>query len=171
MAGIRDLLPYIPPILIANLAITNPATTLSEARILGSTDPTYGTFNNGWAPRLDGRPFVIIDADEGKYAYPESNREWVTYRVTLFLAIDHADTATTQNYDDLALAWADALSDLIPAHWRLDNAALLVPFAADIRWVVDVWRKRINRTIIDVPYYGIEMDTSLTLVRPLTYAL
>lgn len=168
--GLRSVLPLIPPVLLAQLSIDTPTTSLAECRIDGSTDATYGTV--GWTPRLDGQPFAIltwqITNDD------ETQETWhvhALWDVELFIAIAHAsDPIALQNFNDLALAWDDASRLVIAKNRRLSPSAdNLFPTQGDLRW----WRLKgtpvPSRSIYGTPYMGVSVLTRLEAAITVQY--
>lgn len=169
MAGVRDLIAAIPPILVAQLSITNPTKALSTCRINGSNDPTYGTI--GWTPPLDGSAFAVIKTQGISTANTETNRMWVTYQVPIFLAVAHADTtAVIENYNDEALGWLESFIQVVASNRRLLPIGTSVsPVAGDTQWALIRGGIREKHQIFDVPYYGVELDTTIRIVYAVNY--
>jgi len=170
MAGLREILPLIPPILLSQLAITSPTTSLAECRIMGSTDPLYGTV--GWTPRLDGKPFCVLswqqDTDD------DSQETWyihATWDLELFIAIAHAvDPAVLEDYNDRALAWSDASRLIIAQNRRLSPSAdNLFPTAGDVRWNRIGAKAVAQRALLGTPFSGVSIMTKLELSIQVQY--
>lgn len=168
--GLREVLPLIPPVLLAQLSITNPTTALAECRILGSNDATYGTV--GWVPRLDGKPFAVLswsaDSDD------ETQETWyvhATWQVEIFLAIAHAsDPSLVANFNDLALAWSDASRYVIASNRRLSPSAdALYPQAGDLRWRRTGAKNVPSRALLGTPFAGVSIMTELELTVRVQY--
>lgn len=133
--GLNSILPLIPPVLTGQLAITTPvALSLPTCRIYNDTDATIGTV--GWVPPVDGSPWAVVEPLKSTDKVIEPRRKWVITPIDIFLGIDHADTpASTQNYAAIAYAWIDAMTQVVPANYRLNPGALtLDPSIANIRW-------------------------------------
>ena len=171
MAGFIDLLPAIPPILLAQWSVTSPvAQTLGDARILGSADATYGTI--GWVPRTDGVPFAILRTykvkdDDSLIA----NRIWSEYNMEIFLAVEHADTATADGpYQLLALAWGEKLRQVVASNRRIYPAsASLYPQAGDVRWTMKGWSQVERHIVLGIPYFGALCQTCIYLDNAVSY--
>lgn len=177
MAGIRDLLPLLPPVLltasITNTSNSNPQ--LSTVRILGSDDPTYGTASD-WTPPLDAGslPFGIIQwlgtTDDME---KEANRVHVTAHLELFIAIAHTDTPdAVVNYIDLELAWDDEMRKLIASKSKLsaESQGVLDPSqAGDIWWIKESATPVNSHSILGTTYAGIQIPMSLWVVIPVNY--
>lgn len=168
MAGERELVAFIPPILLAEAAISQysggggATVTLSDARIEGSADPTYGTI--GWAPPTDGGPFCLLTSGATKESQYETGRVRSVTALRLFIAIDVALVpAPGLSLNDQAVAWRDALRLLIPRHRRLspqaDNAW---PTAGDVRWEMTGSAIKEREDILGIAYYGVEIQTALS---------
>lgn len=170
MGGLREVLPLIPPVLLAQWSIANPTTALAECRIMGSNDATYGTV--GWTPRLDGQPFCVIswadDTDD------ESQETWfvhATWKVELFLAVAHAsDPSLVENFNDLALAWSDASRLVIASNRRLSPSAdNLVQNVGDLRWRRTGATNVPSRALLGTPFAGVSIMTELQLTVAVQY--
>jgi hypothetical protein len=173
MAGIQNILTLVPPLLVGNLSITSPqALTLSQARILGSTDPIYGTAG-GWTTPTDGSPWALIVPGNNVERAPEPYRKWIDSQVDIFVGIDLADTpAVQQNYKLIALAWIDAVRQFIPKNWLLMPGALtLDPNLWDIRWEMldgqpqDAWGKK----YVGADWCGALIKTRIRFSTSVTY--
>lgn len=175
MSSIRDLIPALPPIILASfIAPTSPATPLAECRIMGSSDPTYGTASqsSGWVPRTDGRPFAVLSVtefedDETK----EPNRLWSTHCIEVFIAIDHSDTpGVAQNFNDLANAFIEAARQAIPANRLLYPYYLtLSNVPGDVIWYHKKGSIKPNYPIFGIPYYGVLIPTYIRGTIPVSY--
>jgi hypothetical protein len=134
MAGLREIMTLIPPVLVSQLSITTPPQSLATARILNSIDPTYGTV--GWVPPQDGNPFAVLELLSSKEKEYEANRIRAIGLVSIFFAIEHADTPTVAvDYHDRQLAWMDSVRQVVAANRRLASGSLtLYPQAGDVRW-------------------------------------
>jgi hypothetical protein len=153
MAGLREIVTLIPPVMVSQLSITNPTQSLASARILNSLDPSYGTI--GWAPPMDGNPFAVLELLSSKEKEHETNRVRAIGVVSIFLAIEHADTPTVYaDFHDRQLAWMDSLRQLVAANRRLAPSSLtLYPQAGDVRWqLTEV--KMIPQTAAPKPLLG-----------------
>jgi hypothetical protein len=119
-AGIQDVLSLFPQVMIGAFSITKPVSlTLPQMRIMGDTNPTYGTAG-GWTPPIDGSPWAIIMGVKTKESAPIPNEKLVKSNVDIFVAVDHSDTAAlAQNYNAIALAWIDAARQFFPQNRRL----------------------------------------------------
>jgi hypothetical protein len=169
--GYQDLVMTIPPILIAQCGITDPITsTLADARVYGSSDPTYGAI--GWPPRLDGKPFAFLNTtavrDDDMI---ETNRIWSTYTLMIFLAIEHADTASSlADYHLITLGFLEQLRQVVAANRRLmPQSNTLYPTAGDVRWVMKSGKILERHMLNGVPYYGIEALTTILIVNAVSY--
>lgn len=169
MAGVRDLLAAIPPILLAQTAITNPTKTLSDCRIYGSNDPLYGTI--GWTPPENQSPFSVIKIQGFTTANTETNRIWVTYQIPIFIAVQHSDTPfVLENYNDQALAWMESMLQVVSANRRLlPLGASVSPVAGDTQWLFLRGGIKESHQIFNIPYYGVECDTTLRIVYSVDY--
>lgn len=169
MAGIRDLLPSMAQLLASQYTITSPTTSLSDVRILGSTDATFGTV--GWVPELNGRPFAVIDPTGVSDATPEPNRVWATYHVSIFVGVEHADTpSVNENYNDLAMAWLDQARQVVASNRRiLPNSASLFPTAGDVRWEFRGGSVKPDYPVFGVRYYGVLLHTTVMLAILVNY--
>ncbi len=169
MAGLRDVWTAIPPILTAQLAITNPTTALATARLAGSTDATIGTV--GWLPPTDNSPFAVLTAEGSSEKTPEPNRVWATHDVRVFIGVAHVDTtSSSEDYNDVAVAWADAMRQVVAANRRIEPASLSgYPTSGDVRWDMVGWKLVPHRLILGVPYYGIDVLTHLLMVISVDY--
>lgn len=171
MAGYIDLINGIPPILLSQWSITTPLTqTLGDARIMGSNDPQYGAIN--YIPRLDGTPFAILETTQVKdNDTTESNRIWSTYELQIFLAVEHADTATAyQDFDLICLAWIESLRQTVAANRRLlPLTQTLYPTAGDAQWTMQSGKIIDRRIIFGVPYFGALCATSVRLINAVNY--
>lgn len=166
MPGERELIALLPPILltarIPSVIGGSTLMTLSDARIEGSADATYGTI--GWTPLESTPPFVFISsgkADEGQY---ETSRTRTKSNVHLFFAVAEANVPPVGiSPNDLAVAWRDAMRELIPQHRRLspeaDNAW---PDAGDVRWEMGGSDIKKSFDILGVAYYGVDITTILS---------
>lgn len=168
-SGLLDILPSIAPLLKTSWAITSPATSLGDVRIMGSNDATYGTV--GWPPRLDGVPFVILKPLQFKDdPTKETNRIWTTYDLSVTVAIEHADTpSTSANYYALALAWAESGRQLIAANRRIGSSLSLFPTAGDVQWWVESGRMEQREILLGTPYWCMQLMTRIKLVISVNY--
>lgn len=166
MAGERELLAFLPPILLtASIpAVSGGASTtaLTEARVAGSNDPTFGTI--GWTPPLDGSPFALISSGKARESQYETSRVRTQADVHLFIAVAEANVPpTTLSPNNLAVAWRDAIRQLIPQHRRLspeaDNAW---PTAGDVRWEMGGSEIKDRYDILGVAFYGVDITTVLS---------
>lgn len=169
MAGIRDLIAAIPPILETQLAITSPTKALSTCRIFGSNDATHGTI--GWTPPQDQSTFAVLKVQGFSTSTIETNRMWVTYQVPIFLAVAHSDTPfAIENYNDEALAWQEAAVQVIAANRRLlPIGASVSPVDGDTQFQLIRGGIREKHQIFDIPYYGVELDTTVRIVYAVNY--
>lgn len=171
MAGYRDLVLAIPPILLADLKISTPTTTLSDCRILGNDDPTYGTI--GWTPPViqSGSAFSIVRTLNGGASYPEPNRVWMLYQQEIFVAIAHADTPfVNENFNDQATQWIDQMVQVIPNNSRvLPVGQSVSPVSGDVWW--ELKRADINERhlIFNSWYYGVKFLATLRVVYSVNY--
>jgi hypothetical protein len=169
--GYQDLIMTIPPILISQCHITDPViSSLGDARVYGSDDPNYGAI--GYVPRLDGIPFAFINTvsvmDNDSV---ETNRIWSTYTMTIFIAIEHADTASNLgDYHLIAMGYIDQMRQVVAANRRLTpQSNTLYPTAGDVRWVMRSGRVIDRHVILGVPYYGVEITATLLLINAVNY--
>lgn len=169
MPGERELLAFLPPILLAGASIVNtpasgPATTLSlaEARIAGSSDPLYGTI--GWTPRLDNAPFAVISSGKTKESQYETGRVRTQADIHLFIAVAVAAVPSQGlSLNDQAVAWRDAMRALIPQHRRLSpQADNLWPTAGDVRWEMGGADIKDRYDVLGVAYWGVDITTMLS---------
>lgn len=171
MAGFIDLLPAIPPVLVAQLAVSSPvAQTLSTARILGHNDATYGTI--GWIPPTDGSVFAVLRTYKVKDDDSlEANRIWSEYSMEIFIGIEHSDTATSDGpYQLLALAWGENLRQVVAANRRIYPAsAVLYPQAGDVRWTMKSWSQVERHIVLGIPYFGALCQTCIYLDNAVNY--
>lgn len=169
MAGLRDLLAAIPPILTSQVAITNPNKSLTTCRIYGSNDPQYGTI--GWTPPATQDPFAVLKIQGFTTANTEANRLWVTYQIPIFIAVQHADTPfVLENYNDQALAWGESMMQVVSANRRLlPLGASVSPVAGDTQWLFLRGGVKEAHQVFNIPYYGIECDTTLRIVYAVNY--
>ena len=170
MSGVRDILPAMPPILLAGWSITNPTTALADCRIAESSDPTYGTIK--WIPRLDDKPFAILSAAERRYTYPHPNNRNIAAQVEIFLAIGHAEAPTAiYDYNDRYNAWLDALEEgAIDLSRRLLSVAQATTSIFDMRWDLDgPTRPEPHRVVNGEPYYGALIMTTVRYIKHATY--
>lgn len=168
--GLRAVLPLIPPVLLTQLWIDTPTTVLADCRILGSTDPTYGTV--GWTPRLDGKPFAILTWQQtGDDQTQETWHVHAMWAVELFIAIAHAtDPIALQNFNDLALAWDDASRLVIASNRRLSPSAdNLFPTQGDLRWWRTGGQPVPARVIYGTAYMGVSIATQLEAAITVDY--
>lgn len=169
MAGIRDLIAAIPPILEAQLAITSPTKALTTCRIWGSSDATHGSI--GWTPPEDNSAFAVLKVQGFTTANTETNRMWVTYQVPIFLAVAHSDTpALIENFNDEALAWQENMVQVVAANRRLLPIGTSVsPVDGDTQWMLIRGGIREKHQIFDIPFYGVELDTTVRVVYSVNY--
>jgi hypothetical protein len=167
MAGIADLLVLIPPVLLAQWSYNS--TTLSDARILDSTDPTYGAI--GWLPPTNGSPFTIIELAQTKETTPEPNRVLVAAQINIFLALDDAETpAVTTNFEPNLAGWFDSLRQVIAANRRLGTASYVdFPTSGDVRWEFHGGKKQDAKPLLGGAWFGAEFATTLTARVSVTY--
>lgn len=172
--GMREMLPNLAT-LVNGLTVTSQANgagttvALSTTRILGSNDPTFGTV--GWAPPLDGRPFCVVKAEGVSNMEPEPNRTWGVYNVGFCIAIEHADTpAVKENYNDLALAWMDAMQYLVAAHRSgSPYAYTLWPTGGDFQWLYKGASIQPRYRLFGIDYYAVEVHTTCRIVLTTTF--
>lgn len=168
--ALRELVAAIPPVLVAQWAISTPTTALAECRIIGSTDTSYGTV--GWLPRMDGAPFCLLEPmSTHENEAVETNRVWTTMQVVLYLLVDHADTAALQqDYNDRSLAWIDSARQVIASNRRLLSASqALYPTAGDVRWTM-LSSKIIERHVMfGLPWFAVEIVTELLVIVSVNY--
>ena len=168
MAGIRELLPFVAQTLETNMAISNPSRTLNSVRILGSTDPNYGTV--GWVPPNDGTPFGLIELASSKASTPETNRIWMTYEVFFFIGIEKTDTPNVVfNFNDQATGWMDSAIQVIASNRRLlPQSNMISPEMGDVQWEI-VKAKVTDRKYWNVSYYGVDITTTIRIVYSVNY--
>lgn len=159
----------IPPILIAQWGIVNPAKSLTQCVISGSDDPTYGSI--GWLPPTDGTPFALIKVQGIGQSVPETNRVWMSYHLDTFLGIIHGDTENVIfDYNDQALQWAENYVQIVAANRRLTPASLTVSSTSgDVRWEFTGGAIREKHPIYEIPYYGLVLNTKLTITMAVNY--
>lgn len=171
MAGYRDLLASIPQILLNDLKITSPATTLSDCRILGNNDPTYGTV--GWIPGpiQAGSAFAIIKTSGGDASYPETNRTWMKYTQQIFVAIAHHDTPfVVENYNDQATQWIDQMVQVVAENSRvLPVGSSVSPVSGDVWWELNRANIMERHLFLNVWYYGVQFTTTMRVVYGVNY--
>src|SRR5689334_4286342 len=176
--GISDLLPTMPPAIINHttgwfINTTPSPTYLADVRILGGTDPTYGT--QGWVPGQNGLPFAILCVEGSKEdETKEPNRIWVTYDVRLFVAIVHADTAAASpaDYHQQAMLWLDSARQFVAGNRRVGAAGQQqFGYAGDSRWRMLGGNKVKRYDVLGVPYFGVEIRTDMRLVVLVNYQL
>lgn len=169
--GYQDLVMTIPPILVNQCTITDPiVSSLATARMYGSSDPSYGAIN--FVPVLTGQPFAylytanVIDNDA-----VETNRIWSTYTLMIFIAIEHADTASALNdYHLIAMGYIEQMRQVVAANRRLTpQSNTLYPTAGDVRWVMKMGKVVDRQVVLGVPYYGVEITTTLMIVNAVNY--
>jgi hypothetical protein len=137
---------------------------------MGSNDPNYGTV--GWEPRIDGVPFACIytlgvtDKDT-----IETNRIWSTYKFDIFIALDHADTASVQeDYHLITVGYIEQARQVIAANRRLLPTSLfLYPVSGDVQWIMTGAEIMERHTVLGVPYYGAIIHTTLRLINAVNY--
>ena len=169
--GYQDLIMAVPPILINQLQITDPiVSNLGDARMYGSNDPTYGAI--GYIPRLDGIPFAMLNTDSViDDDTVETNRIWATYTLSIFIAIQHADTPSVANdYHLVAMGYLEQMRQLVPANRRLlPYSNYLFPTAGDVRWSMRNGRVSDRHNILGIPFYGVDIKTQLLIVEAVRY--
>lgn len=171
MAGYRDIILNVPPILLANLKITSPAKTLSDCRILGNTDPVYGTV--GWVPSQNANlnPFAIVKTHFGDATYPETNRLWMKYRQEVFIGIAHYDTPfVIENFNDEAAQWIEQMVQVVASNSRvLPVGSSVSPVAGDVWWEfsrADIVERHL---VFGSWYYGVKVSTTMRVVYGVNY--
>lgn len=166
MAGERELIAFLPPILLTASIPTVIGgwvlTPLSDARIVGSADPSYGTI--GWVPTQTTPPFALIASSKARESQYETGRVRTQADVHLFLAVGEASVPPLGfSLNDAAVAWRDAIRQLVPQHRRLspqaDNAW---PTAGDVRWEMGGSEIKERYDILGVAYYGVDITTVLS---------
>lgn len=169
MAGVRDMVALIPPILVSNLAITSPSRTLSTCRIAGSTDATYGTV--GWAPPIDGSPFAVLFTQSVKAKEVETWRLWTDYEVQIFIGISQADEpGALFNYNDQALQWMDNFIQVIAQHRHLlPGSTTISSILGDVQWSYLGGTVRVRHEIYNRNYYGLDLRTNLHIVQTVNW--
>ncbi len=170
MAGQRELVTLIPPVLLTMsipTVVGQPATTaLAEARILGSTDATYGTV--GWTPNArlrDGAPFAIItQSGKTKEFQVETGRVRTAAPVSIFFAVAESDVPNVGfNFEDATVAWRDALRVTIPPNRRLASGSLSISAnLMDVRWEMGAGDIKERYEVLGIAFYGVEIETLLS---------
>lgn len=169
MAGARDMLLLIPPILTGQLAISSPARALSTARIWGNDDPTIGTV--GWTPPIDGAPFAVISVQSVKATEKETFRLWLDYQIQIFVGVAQSDEAGALfNYNDQAMQWMDAFVQVIANNRRLYPGSTVVSATVgDVEWCYESATLRIRHEIYNRNYFGVEFKTNLHVVESVNW--
>jgi len=169
MAGIREIFLLIPPVLAGQWAITSPTTSIGAVKIHDSTDATYGDI--GWLAPTDGTPWALVELLDSKETTPEPNRVRAAAHVSIFLALDNADTpAIIANFHDLALAWTDTLRQTVAANRQLAPASsAYYPIAGDVRWELLGLKQQESKPLLGHAWRGVEYDTLLTVTVSVAY--
>ncbi len=170
MAGVRDVLLLIPPVLLSQWSITSPIVqSLHDCRVADSNDATYGTI--GWVPPRDGSPWAALELAMTKETTPEPNRVRVVGAVTIFLALALADTElVVADLHDRALAYWDSLRQVVAANRRLmPGTTTLYPTAGDVRWELVSGKQIADKAQYGGAWRGVEFTTQLSVTVTVSY--
>lgn len=167
--AVRELIKLIPPKLVAQASITSPNKSLSTVRIYGSNDATYGMI--GWTPPTDGSAFAVLLPTAVENSTPETNRVWAKYTLNIFLAVANSDTPyVLENYNDEAMAWADTMMAVVAQNRRLlPESTTVDPTIGDVQWIYESAAIREQHPIYNIPFYGINFKTCLSVVYAVNY--
>ena len=161
MAGLREIITLIPPVLVAQLSIATPTQALGTARIVASNDATYGTV--GWLPPTDGTPFAVLELLSTREIEQEVGRVRVKGIVNIFIAIEHADMAATDvDYHDRQMAWADSIRQVVASNRRLaPGSVTLYPTHGDVRWQLTDTKMVPSKPFLGSIWRGVDCLTNL----------
>lgn len=175
MPGLRDVMTLIPPVLLSQWTITSPTQSLHDVRVLGSTDPTYGTVGAlgqpNWLPPEDGSPWAVLGLQGTHETTPEPGRVRAVADIVVWLAIEDAETpAVLEDYHDRWIAWQDSFRQIVAANRRLaPGSVTLYPTAGDVRWEYVGGKQQPALKLFGGEWYGAELHTQLSLSMSVNY--